>query len=140
MVAVFVVHHVSEHWGIEDAKFIGVYSTRRQAEGTIERLRSSPGFHLWPEGFTLAEHELDADSWSEGFTVLRTICVPVAKSADGASWRYAEAECLPHACYRIRQFITGEPDDELLFAVDDIVRCRDDDEANSDGPLAFEKA
>ncbi|MDR7304896.1 hypothetical protein [Rhodoferax saidenbachensis] len=76
---VFVLQHLHLLNGDEeDVKMLGVYSTRESALAAIERFRKLPGFREQPqmacsratgasEGFHLDEHELDQDSWSEGF-------------------------------------------------------------------------
>ena len=46
---------------------LGMYSTRVRAEQAIELLRDKPGFRDCPEGFEIAEGELDRTSMTEGF-------------------------------------------------------------------------
>jgi hypothetical protein len=65
---VYVVQHVHEFVdGHEDVKFIGVYSSRHNAEAAVQRLLSAPGFSDAPEGFDISEYGLDTDHWTEGY-------------------------------------------------------------------------
>jgi hypothetical protein len=57
----------------DDAKLLGVYSTRAAAEDRIRRARLLPGFADEPDCFLIAEHPVDRDEWTEGF-----VRVPVA--------------------------------------------------------------
>jgi len=54
----------------DEAKLIGVYSTREQAELAIGRLKKMPGFRDHPEGFNIDAYTLDQDSWQEGFVTI----------------------------------------------------------------------
>lgn len=136
--SVFVLHHVAEQLGQEDVRFIGVYATRLEAESAIERLRAQPGFHLWPEGFVLAEQLLGLDRYAEGFSVRRSICVPLLEPSGGevATWRLAEAECLPGERYRILAILDGSPADRLAFEVGEVVRCEPCEIDGLDWPMA----
>jgi hypothetical protein len=80
MNTVFVLQHLHRVNGDEDdVKMLGVYSSREEALAAIERFRRLSGFRdtpqlavhtdapADPEGFYLDEHELDRDSWSEGY-------------------------------------------------------------------------
>jgi hypothetical protein len=52
----------------EDEKFIGIYSSKAEAEAAIERLTGKPGFRDFPDDFKIYESELDRDAaWTEGF-------------------------------------------------------------------------
>jgi hypothetical protein len=65
---VFLVWHV--HCfddGEEDEKFIGVYSTREEAESAIERLKRQPGFVDVPEGFGIYPCLVNKDIWTDGY-------------------------------------------------------------------------
>lgn len=68
MNSVFVLHHLhsDDEYG-DDAKFIGVYRSRANAEAAIARLSVQPGFRDHCHGFTIDEYELDKDHWCEGF-------------------------------------------------------------------------
>ena len=51
---VFLLWHVHElGGGDEDAKLIGVYRSRGDAEAAIERVGSQPGFADTPQGFEI---------------------------------------------------------------------------------------
>ena len=65
---VFLLWHVHEFPdGEEDAKLIGVYSTREKAEQARQRLAVHPGFRELPEGFQVSAYQLDRDHWTEGY-------------------------------------------------------------------------
>ena len=65
---VFVVQHVHELTeDNEDVKFIGVYSSRQNAQAAVRRLRRQPGFSAVPDGFSIDPYEIDTDHWAEGF-------------------------------------------------------------------------
>lgn len=51
----------------QNAKLLGVYSTRSRAEDRITRSASIPGFREYPDGFIIDEYEVDVDTWVEGF-------------------------------------------------------------------------
>ncbi len=46
-----------------DTKEIGIYSTRKKAEETIERYKSITGFKDYPDDFEINEVELDFDDY-----------------------------------------------------------------------------
>jgi hypothetical protein len=71
MASVFVLQHVHE-WedGVEDVKFIGVYSSRENAQKAVARLGRLPGFADAPDGFHLDEYRVDHDHWVEGYVVV----------------------------------------------------------------------
>jgi hypothetical protein len=70
MGSVFVLQHVhSRKDGDEDVKFIGVYSSRGNAERAIARLSHLPGFSDAPNGFHIDEYRVDQDHWVEGYAV-----------------------------------------------------------------------
>jgi len=70
MNSVFVLHHirVGDEYG-DDAKLIGIYRSRPNAEEAISRLSGQPGFSDHPTGFHIEEFELDKDHWREGFGI-----------------------------------------------------------------------
>ena len=58
--SVHVLQHVhSLEDGAEDVKFIGVYSSRDNAQRAITRLSQSPGFFESPDGFCIDEYQMD---------------------------------------------------------------------------------
>ena len=71
MEVVFVLHHVrsDDEFG-DDAKLIGVYSTRERAEAASERLKSQPGFVDHPEGWEISRYRLNKDHWEDGFVTV----------------------------------------------------------------------
>lgn len=71
MASVFVLQHAhSREDGVEDVKFIGVYSSREKAEAAMARLCRLPGFSDAPEAFHVDEYRLDQDHWVEGYVVV----------------------------------------------------------------------
>jgi hypothetical protein len=83
MSSVFVLEHLHLLNGDEeDVEMLGVYSSRENALAAVERYRQLPGFREAPQmavhtdapgnpqGFYVNEHELDQDSWSEGYETL----------------------------------------------------------------------
>ncbi|MFF9070269.1 hypothetical protein ACF09E_33490 [Streptomyces sp. NPDC014891] len=55
----------------DDAKLLGVYSSRVKAEERMRRARLLPGFADEPDCFVVDDHVLDEDEWPDGFeTVL----------------------------------------------------------------------
>jgi hypothetical protein len=69
MKSVFVLQHSYElsETGEEETKFIGVYSTREEAQEAMNWLSKQPGFKDFPAYFYIDEYEIDQDNWSEGF-------------------------------------------------------------------------
>jgi hypothetical protein len=61
--------HVKED-GSEDVKFIGVYSSRENAQAAIARLGQAPGFSEALDGFHIDEYQLDKDQWVEGYSTI----------------------------------------------------------------------
>ena len=62
----------------EDIKTIGIYRSKEDALGAIERLKNQPGFaefsnlidpttEEYLSGFYLQEYELGKDQWTDGF-------------------------------------------------------------------------
>jgi hypothetical protein len=71
MPSVFVVQHVhSTRVDLEDVKFIGVYSSRENAQAAVARLAHAPGFSDAPDGFHIDEYRIDQDHWVEGYVSL----------------------------------------------------------------------
>ena len=71
MMKVFVLQHEYEiAEGRDEAKFIGVYSTREHAQAAISRLITQPGFAEHPDDFSIDEYETDKDHWTEGFVTM----------------------------------------------------------------------
>ena len=68
---IYVLQHVHTFEdGAEDVKFIGVYSSRENAQAAITRLSQGPGFSGAPAGFHIDEYQVDKDHWAEGYSTL----------------------------------------------------------------------
>lgn len=69
MNCVFVLQHsYKTDDGYDEAKMIGVYSSKEKAEETVEKLKNVNGFCDYPiECFYIDEYEIDKDNWTEGF-------------------------------------------------------------------------
>jgi hypothetical protein len=73
MTKVYVLQHVHAlDDGAEDVKFIGVYSSRENAQAAITRLCQAPGFCEAPTGFHIDEYQVDRDQWVEGYSTIAT--------------------------------------------------------------------
>ena len=73
MTKVYVLQHMhSLEAGEEDVKFIGVYSSRENAQAAIARLGRVPGFSEALDGFHIDEYQVDKDQWVEGYSTLAT--------------------------------------------------------------------
>ena len=71
MASVFVLQHMHTRGdGVEDVKFIGVYSSREQAQAAVARLGRLPGFRDAPDGFHIDEYRVDQDHWAEGYALV----------------------------------------------------------------------
>jgi hypothetical protein len=71
MTKVYILQH--EHVlsdGTEDVKFIGVYSSRENAQAAMARLSRAPGFADALTGFHIDEYLVDKDQWVEGYSTL----------------------------------------------------------------------
>ena len=56
--------------GGTDDKLIGVYESVEAAEAARLRKLDFEGFRDWPQGFLIDRHEVNRDSWSEGFVTV----------------------------------------------------------------------
>ena len=121
MATVFVVQHSYEEGEHEETKFMGVYASVGDAEEAITRMRELPGFKNHREGFTISACEVGQDHWTDGFSSLATIFVPLLDEAVQA-WRPVEAELLPDSLYRI---ITknDEGKERWRYNAGQVVRC-----------------
>ena len=71
MMKIYVVQHLhSVEGGEEDVKFIGVYSSRENAQAAVKRLSQAPGFSDALTGFHIDEYQVDKDQWVEGYATL----------------------------------------------------------------------
>jgi hypothetical protein len=68
MMIAYVLWHVrkDDEYG-DDAKLIGVYSSRENGEAAIGRLSDKPGFRDHSAGFHVDEYTVDKDHWVDGF-------------------------------------------------------------------------
>jgi hypothetical protein len=68
MTYVYVVQHSYEFpSGVENTKFIGVYSTELSAQRAVKQLQLVQGFQSHPEGFCIDRYEIDKTFWRDGF-------------------------------------------------------------------------
>jgi homoserine kinase type II len=68
MTHVYIVQHTYEFpAGVDNTKFIGVYSTELAAQRAVTQLKSVDGFRAYPEGFCIDRYEIDKTFWSDGF-------------------------------------------------------------------------
>ncbi len=71
MAKAYVLQHTHEmEDGAEDVNFIGMYSSRENAQAAIARLGQAPGFSEAPAGFHIDEYQVDKDQWVEGYSTL----------------------------------------------------------------------
>lgn len=71
MASVFVLQHVhTREDDVDDVKFIGVYSSREEAQAAVTRLGCLPGFADTPDGFHIDEYRVDQDHWVEGYVAV----------------------------------------------------------------------
>lgn len=83
MMSVFVLQHShSMEDGVEDVKFVGVYSSHEKAQAAVARLGRVSGFSDAPDGFHIDEYRVDQDQWVEGYAVLADGCVTGPGSPD----------------------------------------------------------
>lgn len=64
---VFLLWHVHEVADEEDAKLIGIYSSRDLAAQAQQRAVTLPGFRDAPTGFCIDRYVVDQDHWREGY-------------------------------------------------------------------------
>ncbi|MBL0104116.1 MAG: hypothetical protein IPP51_10440 [Bacteroidetes bacterium] len=121
MKTVFILHHSYELEGQEETKLIGVYSTEKQAQLAISRLKDKNGFKYLPDAFVISENEIDKDNWTEGFATLTSIQV---KGKDD-SWKKVLAECLPNNTFQILELYDNDSLSEFKHL--DIVECEERD-------------
>jgi homoserine kinase type II len=65
---VFLVHHVREFRdGTSDVKFIGVFSSEKDALDATSIVRSKSGFKDFPDDFSVEFYKIGKLHWTEGF-------------------------------------------------------------------------
>jgi len=52
----------------DDAKLLGVYSSRGRAQNRLSDAQQLPGFRDEPDCFQISPYTVDRDEWPEGFT------------------------------------------------------------------------
>jgi len=67
MKRVFILQHSYELLDCDETKFIGVYSSKDEANNAISRLSNLIGFSDRIDGFSIDEYEINKDHWTEGF-------------------------------------------------------------------------
>ena len=122
MNTVYVLQHEYEQWGVDNVKFIGVYSTYQEAETAIKRLLPQPGFRNWPKGFTIDSYELNVDHWVEGFDVIVPIYVKTLEDSSNP-WHCVFAEWLPGDLYKILPLQEDNLKIDLVFTPNQVVKC-----------------
>ncbi|MCD8180663.1 MAG: hypothetical protein LUF26_04200 [Firmicutes bacterium] len=66
--AYVVQHSYESEDGHDEVKFIGVYSSEKNAKNAVDRLKNKQGFSLFPEDcFYIEKYLVDEDHWTEGF-------------------------------------------------------------------------
>lgn len=122
MKSVFLLYHEFETPELERETLIGVYSSRGAAEEAIERNRMLGGFRDWPDGFTIAETNLDEDFYKSGLSFLDHIYVSL-KDTDPEEWVCVGADYLPRERYRIFQSQGDTETERWAFSPGQIVVC-----------------
>ena len=68
MAKIYLLQHSYEREEYDETKIVGIYSTRKKAQTTINRYKKITGFKDYPEScFYIDEYEVDLDYWKEGF-------------------------------------------------------------------------
>ena len=67
---VYLLWHMYDRNGGEEAKLLGAYSSREKAEAKIPGYRALPGFCNHPDDFLVDEYEMDQPMWTEGFVTM----------------------------------------------------------------------
>ena len=66
---VYLVHHIRElEDGVDDVKFIGVFSSAEKANEAVRSIGIESGFRDFPDGFSVEPHVIDRVGWAEGFS------------------------------------------------------------------------
>lgn len=64
----YVLEHYYEINDFDEAKLIGIYSSKEKAQRALESVENLPGFKDFPkENFNIDCYEIDEDNWTEGF-------------------------------------------------------------------------
>jgi hypothetical protein len=121
MTSNFVLQHTNPV--NDDVKFIGVYSTRENAELAITRLSQLPGFVQSQDGFSIDEYDLDVDHWTEGFCTMTSIEVAVIGIDN--EWRSVLAEQIADDRFIIMHDDHRPHTEQWEFTKGDVVTCRE---------------
>jgi hypothetical protein len=124
MTEVFILQHEYELDGHDEAKLIGVYSSRSEAEAAITRLSKQPGFSDHPDGFCIDPYLLDRDHWKEGFSTVVPILVGLHDEGVDV-WRPVQAVRLPDGNYRITSKNPDPNDEHWAFPSGSVVECQE---------------
>jgi hypothetical protein len=64
---VYLLQHVNDSGGIENAKVIGIFESEKNAENAINFLKDKPGFCASIKGFYIDRYELNKVWWQDGY-------------------------------------------------------------------------
>lgn len=116
MKTAFILQHSYELEGVEEIKFIGVYSSEEEASKAIKRLKEKPGFVNWQESFFIDEYQVNQDNWKEGFSTMTSIQIMLKDQ----SWTTVSAEVINKDTVRIIEYYKNDLGDYKNL---DIVQC-----------------
>lgn len=68
---VYLLEHGYEQGDIDIVKYLGVFSSRQNAEEALEKYKTLPGFCDMPDDLHIYEIVLDFMEWSEGFITIK---------------------------------------------------------------------
>ena len=67
-VSIFSLSHMyTIHTYLDDERYIGIFSSLKNAENAIDELKDKPGFKDFSDDFNLCEVELNLMHWKKGF-------------------------------------------------------------------------
>ncbi|QDU46032.1 hypothetical protein Mal52_45290 [Symmachiella dynata] len=132
MKSVFTLFHEYERLGRDECKIIGVYATKDEAERAISRLRTQPGFRDWSNGFSIDEYTIGEDHWTEGFSTIVPIYIPM-QSDDSNQLVCAHAEWLPGNRFRIIEYPGEVGTDVWQYKPGNVVICEERRVEGTDG-------
>lgn len=67
---VYILQHsydYGENFEYQETKFLGVFSSEKEAQKAVEHHKTLDGFKDYPNDFYIDEYEIDKKYWSEGF-------------------------------------------------------------------------
>lgn len=72
MSELYLVQHENVDEGyIEEMRIIGIYSSEKEAQNAIERVKKLYGFSDYLRGFQITKYILDKDQWVAGFKFMQ---------------------------------------------------------------------